>query len=181
MQWMHYRKYYCTVTIAWAFLNPASVPAQGILQELNAKLCSNGHFSNQRTIRDWFSQYDQIRRDAEMTTGDKWQSLHLNAKKPKPSNAALASRMMAKYETSLTDMKKLKSTGETRQLQDGYIEYFTTARQLFSDYLTAQEALPFTNQALIPTKKKLQELDRKNRRLDDDLRKKYKIARHKHS
>lgn len=132
-------------------------------------------------VREWFSKYDQIRRDAEMTTGDKLQSLLLAAKKPEEENAALATRMLEKYTTAISGMKELESLPETRELHEGYIEYFSMARQLFADYLDAQKAIPFTNQSLIPTKKKLEVLEKTNRQLDRELRKKYTIVRHRHS
>jgi|GEM_PF-1468506 hypothetical protein len=134
-----------------------------------------------RSVEEWFNRYDQIRRDAEMTMGDKLQSLLLAAKKPEKKNAALASRMIAKYTTSLSELEKLESIPETRELQQGYIEYFRTARQLFSDYLDAQKAVPFTNQSLRPTKKRLEELDKKIKKIDANLRKQYRVTKHRHS
>ncbi len=133
------------------------------------------------TVSQWFAGYDQIRRDAEMTMADKWQSMLLQAKKPEPKNAALAIRMSKKYGRALSDMKRLGSTPETKALQVGYIEYFGSARQLFDDYLIAQNAVPFTNQSLVPTKKKLEVLDKKNKRMDDTLRREYIIKKHRHS
>jgi hypothetical protein len=133
------------------------------------------------TVSEWFDKYDQIRRDAEMTMGDKWQSLLLQAKKPEPNNAALATRMSKKYSRALSEMKKLGSTPETKALQVGYIEYFVTARQLFEDYLVAQKEVPFTNQSLVPTKKKLEVLDKRNKEIDDGLRKRHIIRKHRHS
>lgn len=133
------------------------------------------------TPKEWFSRYDQIRRGAEMTMADKFQSLLLASKRPEKRNAALASRMIQKYTTALTEMKQLESIPETKELQDGYIEYFNTARQIFSGYLDAQHQVPFTNQSLMPPKKKLEELDKKNKTLDADLRQRYLITKHKHS
>lgn len=133
------------------------------------------------TVIEWFDKYDQIRRDAEMTMADKWQSMLLQARKPEPKNAALATRMSTKYSCALSAMKKLGSRPETKALQVGYIEYFLTARQLFEDYLVAQKAVPFTNKALVPTKKKLEILDKKNKKIDDALRREYIIKKHKHS
>jgi hypothetical protein len=117
------------------------------------------------TVSEWFNKYDQIRRDAEMTMADKWQSMLLQARKPEQKNAALATRMSAKYGRALFEMKKLGSTPETKALQVGYIEYFATARQLFEDYLVAQKAVPFSNKSLVPTKKKLEVLDKKTKEL----------------
>lgn len=133
------------------------------------------------SVREWFDRYDQIRRDAEMTMADKWQSMLLQAKKPEAKNAALATRMSTKYSRALSEMKRLGSTPETKALQVGYIEYFTSARQLFEDYLVAQNTVPFSNQSLVPTKKKLELLDRKNKMIDDALRREYIIKKHRHS
>lgn len=116
-----------------------------------------------------------------MTLGDKFQSLLLSASKPEKKNAALATRMLKKYTTSLSAMKELTAIPETKDLQDSYIEYFSTARRLFSDYLDAQTKVPFTNESLVLTKKKLEELDKKNKLLDKELREMYMINKHKHS
>ena len=89
--------------------------------------------------------------------------------------------MIEKYSTAITGMKKLQSTPETRELQQGYIEYFSKACQLFADYVDAQKVVPFTNKTFIPTKKKLEELDKRNKKLDDELKKKFAISKHKHS
>ncbi len=137
--------------------------------------------SRTMTVREWFDKYDEIRRDAEMTMADKWQSMLLQARKPEPKNAALAKRMSSKYSRALSAMKRLGSPPETKALQVGYIEYFSTARQLFEDYLVAQNAVPFTNQSLVPTKKKLEVLDKRNKQIDDVLRREYFIKKHRHS
>jgi len=116
-----------------------------------------------------------------MTMGDKFQSFLLAASKPQKRNAALASRMIKKYATAASEMKKLQSMPETRELQEGYTQYFIKARQLFTDYLDGQKVVPFTNQSLIPIKQKLEELDKTNKMLDVELRKQYRISKHKHS
>lgn len=132
-------------------------------------------------VATWFNQYDQIRRDAEATNKDKYQALFLAGKKPDKNNAALASRMIEKYTIAIAAMNQLQSIPETTKLQEGYTEYFSSAHQLFEDYRKAQNVTPFTNKALIPARKKLAVLDKANKRLDAQLRKKYKIAKHKHS
>ncbi len=139
-----------------------------------------GQRQENAAVTAWFKEYDQTRRNAEMTRKDKYQALYLGMNKPDKNNAALASKMMGKYTTAVAAMKQLQSTPETHALQEGYTEYFSSARQLFADYLEAQIAVPFTNKALIPAKKKLEVLDKANKRLDAQLRKKYKIPKHKH-
>jgi len=169
-------------TLFW-LLNSTNSSAKSVTVASRAKVASAKHQLRQKsiTVPEWFARYDQIRRDAEMSIGDKWQSLSLLEKKPDQKNAALASRMLKKYATALSQIKELGSPPETQQLQTGYIEYFTTARQLFANYVAAQKEVPFTNQSLAPSKKKLEELDKKNKMLDDQLRKKYLIGKHKHS
>lgn len=135
---------------------------------------------NSLTVTDWFAAYDQIRRDAEMTMGDKMQARSLSANKPSKKNAALASRMLKKYTIALAAMNDLPSLPETKALHEGYTEYFSQARELFSDFLDEQERVPFSNQGLIAAKKKLEELDAKNKALDKELRQMYNIAKHKH-
>jgi hypothetical protein len=132
------------------------------------------------TAAEWFTRYDEIRRRAEMTIVEKLQSFGLAFKKADKRNAALASRMIRKYTTALSAMKELESTPETKELQDGYIEYFTAARQLMTDCLDVQEQVPSTNQSLMSTKRELEELDKKNKKLDAELRRKYVISKHKH-
>jgi hypothetical protein len=164
-------------------VNTANSSAKRTSNESATKVDSTEHPQRQRvlTVSDWFGRYDQIRRDAEMTMGDKWQWFFLLDKRPNKKNAALGTRMLKKYTIALSQMNELGSTPETKELQMRYIEYFITARQLFSNYVAAQKEVPFTNQALAPSRKKLEELDKKNKQLDEELRKKYMIAKHKHS
>lgn len=115
-----------------------------------------------------------------MTLRDKLQSILLAATKPEKKNAALASRMIEKYATAVSEMNKLPSVAETRELQAGYITYFSTARQLFSDYREAQKVVPFKTQSFTPIRKQLEELDQQNKKLDAELRKQYRIGKHKH-
>ncbi len=146
---------------------------------------SNGQSSrlrkNNPTVTDWFAKYDQIRRDAEMTMGDKLQARSLSSNKPSKKNAELASRMLKKYTIALSAMKELPSLPETKDLHEGYTDYFGEARELFSDFLDEQEKVPFSSQGLVAAKKKLEALDAKNKLLDKELRQKYNIAKHKHS
>lgn len=131
-------------------------------------------------VRDWFAKYDQIRRDAEMTTGEKMQAMHLNADKPQQKNAALASKMLARYSTALSAMKQLSPIPETRELQERYTEYFSRASRLFSDFVDAQTKVPYPSESLTAGRKELEAFDKSNKVLDKDLRLKYSISKHKH-
>lgn len=137
-------------------------------------------------VHEWFEMYDQIRRDAEMTLGEKLHARgalqkRLNSKNETENKSdALTARIIAKYTAAVSALQKLQVLQETSQLQDGYTEYFTKMRQLFVDNSGA-ESTSATKQSLALAVKQLQELDRKNKKLDDELRKKYGIPKHKHS
>ncbi len=131
-------------------------------------------------VTEWFKKYDQIRRAAEETSKDKYQSLFLGENKPDKNNAALASRMIGKYTVALTDMKRLTPVPETRELQNGYIGYFGSARLLFTDFLKAQKTVPYSTKPLVPSKRRLEVMDKTNKRLDAELRKVFGIPKHKH-
>jgi hypothetical protein len=131
-------------------------------------------------VKDWFAKYDQIRRDAEMTTGDKMQAMRLNADKPNKKNAELASKMLAKYTASHSAMKELPPIPETSELHERYTEYFCRARQLFSDFVDAQAKVPYPSESLSAARKELEVFDKSNKILDKDLRTKYSISKHKH-
>lgn len=131
-------------------------------------------------VTEWFKKYDQIRRNAEETTKDKYQSLFLAEGKPDKKNAELASKMIDKYTVALAAMKQLPPIPETRQLHKGYIEYFSSARQLFIDFLKGQKMVPYSVKRFAPAKDRLQALDKVNKRLDEQLRKTYGIPKHKH-
>lgn len=129
-------------------------------------------------IKKWFSRYDDIRRESEMSFTEKLQSLLLFAKLPDKRNSELAKRMTERYKTSLKHLKELEVPPETQKLHDGYIEYFSRALKL-SDYYEAAER----DKMLKPIKelkKELEELDDQNKQLDETLRKKYQIPKHKH-
>jgi len=132
-------------------------------------------------VTEWFRKYDQIRREAEETPKEKCQSLFLGESKPDKKNAALAKDMVNKYAKAANAMKTLPQVSQTKELHKGYLAYFTSARQLFADFLKAQKVVPYTIKHLVPAKNKLSTLDKANKKLDADLRKIFGIPKHKHS
>jgi len=101
-------------------------------------------------------------------------------KETKNKSDALTERIIAKYTTAVSALQKLQVLQETSELQDGYTQYFTKMLQLFVDNSSA-EGTSATKQSLALVAKQLQELDKKNKKLDDELRKKYGIPKHKHN
>ncbi len=136
--------------------------------------------AEQLAVAEWFENYDQIRRDAEMTLSDKLQSMRLIALRPGEKNIALASRMKKKYAAALSQMQHLTPVPETAELQEGYIQYFTKAEQLTSNYIETQEKPSNARESILSLKKQIEELDNNNKLLDEKLRAQYSIKRHKH-
>ena len=137
-------------------------------------------------IGEWFSRYDQIRRDAELTLGEKLQCRGLLERglsgeiKPGGRSAALVEKMIAKYGAAASRMQALPTVLQTSELQSGYAQYFSQVHQLFQDCLKSPEASDGAGQALPVRRKELEELDKKNKSLDEVLRKEFSIPRHKH-
>jgi hypothetical protein len=162
------------------------IPCQALTQSIDSGSGSEGSSQQQEStevnsaVKDWFDKYDQIRRDAEMTTGEKWQAMRLNSDKPQKKNAGLASKMLAKYTAAHSAMKQLSPIPETRELQERYTEYFSKASQLFSDFVDAQTKVPYPSESLSSGRKELEVFDKSNKILDKDLRTKYSISKHKH-
>lgn len=162
------------------------IPCPALTQSIESASGPEGTSQRQESsevnsaVKDWFAKYDQIRRDAEMTTGEKMQAMRLNADKPQKKNAVLASKMLAKYTTAVAAMKLLSPISETRELQERYTEYFSRARQLFSDFVDAQTKIPYPSESLAAGRKDLEVFDKSNKLLDKELRLKYSISKHKH-
>lgn len=181
MQQIQYRIAAIICTLA-CLLGTADAPAKSTyLASKATERAQRRQRQENAAVIAWFKEYGQIRRNAEMTKRDRYQALYLGENQRDKNNAALASRMIERYATAEAAMKQLPSIPETNALHEGYIQYFSSARQLFADFLEAQKEVPFTTKALVPAKKRLAALDKTNKRIDAQLRKKYKIPKHRHS
>lgn len=140
---------------------------------------------NQKRISDWFEVYDEIRRDAEMTTGEKLKygnSLKKSLKsgeKLSESTKEFAEKMREKYEAAAAATKKLSEIPETKELQEGYSQYFSDMEHSFAE-MTKPDVAEVSAQTKAETKAKLEKLTAENKALDARLRAKYGIAKHKH-
>lgn len=137
--------------------------------------------SRKKQVVEWFKEYDQIRRDAEMSLADKFQAMLLTTGSPGKRNVALSTRMAEKYRTALAEIRRMESLPETRELQEGYTEYFSKAYALLQEHLDGQDPGALNNKNFIQMKEQLESLDSKNKKMDDDLRKEYGIPKHRHS
>ena len=136
--------------------------------------------STDEEVRDWFSQYDQVRKNAKMTLKEKWQSKRLIAFAFSPFKVSvsesdqLVKKMATKYTEALESLEKLAIVQQTERLRTGYMKYFKDARQLFLDTCKiptsdSEQRQKFVDD-LVDRKKKLEELDQKNKALDSELR-----------
>lgn len=156
----------------------------------NAAAAASKGASGSEDVRNWFEQYDSIRRNAEMSKSEKLESAHLLCKsfKPDPSSTdrsqarSIISRMVARYRTAVASISRLKPLPQTRALQQGYKRYFTGAYQLFNQYLKMQNSVANGDRSaagpLLERKNALEELDKRNKQLDKQLRKQYEIPEH---
>lgn len=134
-----------------------------------------------RNVSEWFKKYDQIRRDAEMSMGDRFQVMLMATGMPEKRSITIAARMIDKYKIALVAMKSLKYIEETKELQDGYIKYFDSALHVLRHYVEERKDPHFKAQPFFEVEKELQDLDKSNKTLDEHLRKEHSIPKHKHS
>ena len=142
-------------------------------------------------IRQWFSKYDEIRRQAQMNPADRAKADNLLAKGmsmfiPGPEKivtSQLLEKLVAKNRAASESMKQLPLYKETDKLHRGYYKYFTDAQTLFSDYLAVQNNIlvpgpdgkPLASQ-LLARKQGLETLDQSNKALDAQLRQQFGIG-----
>ena len=142
------------------------------------------------TIAQWFQNYDDIRRKAQMNPTEKQKADALMSKaismfipgNDKVEAQKLLQNLVARYNQAVEDMKRLPLYPETEKLHRGYYQYFTNAKQLFGDYLTVQQNPLSTDStgnpvaaSLMPRKNNLESLDQANKALDGQLRAQFNI------
>ncbi|MBX9952582.1 MAG: hypothetical protein K2Y39_25640, partial [Candidatus Obscuribacterales bacterium] len=145
-------------------------------------------------IQEWFHRYDNVRRQAQMSPAEKARADGLMSKgmgglgamlagDEKMATQNLLTKMVGKYQTAAEQMKSLPLFRETEQLHRGYYQYFSDARQLFSDYLRVQSNLFAMDETtgkpvaglLMGRKQNLEQLDMNNKALDEQLRQQFNI------
>ncbi|MBX9666380.1 MAG: hypothetical protein K2X93_02130 [Candidatus Obscuribacterales bacterium] len=146
--------------------------------------------SRAQAVATWFRRYDDVRRKAQMNESDRAKADKLMSKafsmfipgEEKNQAQKLLTSLVARYSAASDAMKQLPLYPETDRLHRGYYQYFSTARQLFSDYLTVQ-ANPLAQDAtgnpvaagLLNRKQSLEALDQANKALDAQLRSQWNV------
>jgi len=141
-------------------------------------------------VQQWFAQYDNIRRQAQMNPDEKARADKMLAggmamMVPGPEKIAvgqLLQKLVQSNQQAANQMKGMRLYPETEQLHRGYYKYFTDAQALFNDYITLQNNLFATDASgksvasqLIVRKQALADLDQSNKMLDSQLRAQFGI------
>lgn len=145
-----------------------------------------GQSASPARVRDWFSRYDQIRRQAQMTPQERQRADTLLSRgmailMPGPDKddaRQILTMLVDKYQTATQAMKQLPLIPETQDLHRGYYQYFNNARQLFTDYLRVQDNIFVTDAStgkpiagqLLQRKAMLEQLNQQIQKLDEQLR-----------
>ncbi len=143
-------------------------------------------------VGQWFQQYDQIRRRAQMNPRERQQADYFLSKitavfvpgQEKMQARQLLTSMVNRYRQATQSLKQLPLIPETGELQRGYYRYFVTAGNLFIDYLKVQDNLLAPDQntgqpiaaGLMQRKQDLEALNQSIQSLDQQLRERYGIA-----
>lgn len=167
---------HCSASLAQPGVGHSTPPARGTSTEVNA--------GSEKRVSDWFTKYDQIRRNAQMTAEEKAKAHKLMTaaltgnSAEKAAAKSMLSSMSNRYHRAISSLNNLGALPETTQLQKGYIRYFQTGNQFFQQYqrLMAMNINPAAIQGLDGARKQLTLLDVSNKLLDRKLRKQYAIA-----
>ena len=152
--------------------------------------------ANPARARQWFTQYDQIRRQAQMNPTERQQSDYLLSRGMAilmPGEEKMAARqilmmLVNKYQVAKAAMQALPPVPETINLHRGYYQYFNNAHQLFSDYLRVQDNLFVTDAStgkpiagqLLQRKAMLEQLRQQIQGLDEQTRNQLGIPQYKY-
>lgn len=147
--------------------------------------------TSSQQLRQWFSAYDMVRKQAQMSPTEKdradnllSQGLSVFVPGPNKMQAQkLLTGLVDKYQVAINKMKAMPLYPETEKLHRGYYQYFSDAKTLFSDYLRVQDNLMVKDEhgkgimpQLMARKANLENLEMQIKQLDSQLRGQFGIA-----
>ncbi|MBP9092959.1 hypothetical protein KBI23_18185 [bacterium] len=156
-----------------------------------ANTSPNINRSSSQQLRQWFSSYDMVRKQAQMSPTEKdradnllSQGLSVFVPGPNKTQAQkLLTGLVEKYQVAIARMKAMPLYPETEKLHRGYYQYFSDAKTLFSDYLRVQDNLMVKDEngkgimpQLMARKANLESLEMQIKQLDSELRGQFGIA-----
>jgi hypothetical protein len=137
-------------------------------------------------VNQWFSHYDQIRHQAQMSPqerqrADQLMSRGLSILVPGDEKVAtknLLSSLAVRYQRACQDLSTLPQISQTSNLHQNYFQYFSAAGQLFNDYVRVQDNIFVTDAStgkplaasLLQRKQVLQGLEHQCKQLDAQTR-----------
>lgn len=164
----------------------------GNLPQLSGQMPSSAaRNTSSQQLRQWFSTYDTVRKQAQMSPTEKdradnllSQGLSVFVPGPNKMQAQkLLTGLVDKYQVAINRMKAMPLYPETEKLHRGYYQYFSDAKTLFSDYLRVQDNLMVKDEhgkgimpQLMARKANLESLEMQIKQLDSQLRGQFGIA-----
>ena len=142
-------------------------------------------FSNERLrVVAWFTKYDEIRHQAQMSIQEKVHAHKLIEGafvadgEERIQAEAILSNMINRYAVAANQMAGLPSLPETAELQKEYQDYFIAGRDLFTKYLQAVKDNKHASfeEELKVGRRQLGIMDVSHKILDRKLRNRYDIA-----
>jgi len=178
-----------TVSLS-AFFAPL-VGAQGLADSAEQSQQA-GAPTSQMSVAQWFQNYDQIRHQAQMSPQERRRADALMSKgmsilmpgDEKEATRKLLISMVSRYKRACEQLKMLPQLSQTAYLHHAYYNYFSTAGQLFGDYLRVQNNLFVTDattgqpvaSSLIQRKQMLEGLEHQCKQVDLQTRGQFGVA-----
>jgi hypothetical protein len=159
--------------------------------QMSGQMPSASGRTSPQQLKQWFSSYDMVRKQAQMSASEKDRadnllSQGLSVFVPGPNKLQaqkLLTGLVDKYQVAITRMKAMPLYPETEKLHRGYYQYFSDAKTLFADYLRVQDNLMVKDEhgkgimpQLMARKANLENLEMQIKQLDSDLRGQFGIA-----
>lgn len=151
----------------------------------------NGAPGKTMSVAQWFNAYDSVRRQAQMNPVEKQRADALLSKgmsmmmpgDDKIQARAMLNSMVARYQKASSQLKQIPQLQQTANLHMSYYQYFSTAGNLFADYIRVQDNLFQTDTSgqplaasLLQRKKALEALEAQCKLVDAEVRAQFKIA-----
>lgn len=156
----------------------------------NTEMALAGNSGAAMSVGQWFTAYDNIRHQAQMTPAERQQADALMSRglsmfmpgEEKLAAKALLQQMVGRYQRACQQLKALPILSQTQLLHRSYYNYFSTAGQLFADYVRVQDNLfvadasgqPLAS-SLLQRKQNLETVEHQCKQLDAQMRQQFGV------
>lgn len=143
------------------------------------------------SVGQWFAAYDSVRRQAQMAPAEKQRADAIMSKgmammmpgEDKVAAKTMLTGMVGRYQKASAQLKQIPQLQQTANLHMLYYQYFTTAGNLFADYIRVQDNLFQTDASgqplaasLLQRKQALEALEAQCKQVDATTRAQFNIA-----